>query len=248
MNFSHTLRARRLRNSAIDGLAHRRLAADEATAARRGRESLPEVFRSFRQAPSARVIAGLLVVAAGARILVGDWQLTDLLVPVALLAAFPFVEWVIHVCVLHWRPRTVGHWRIDSLLARKHREHHADPRVRELVFIPWQTFLWLLPALVAIAFLAFGRPGLGLTFLTGVAALGLIYEWTHLLVHTDYQPRGALLRAVRRNHRLHHFKNEHYWFAVTTAGTADRILGTYPDPATIPNSPTAKALHTHPTA
>ncbi|MFI2229814.1 sterol desaturase family protein [Nocardia testacea] len=244
MNLPHALRTRRGRHTEIDRLAQGRLAADEARSARRTHESLADVFTAFRHAPSPWVIAALLVTAATTRILIGDWQLADALIPVLVVAAFPFVEWIIHVCVLHWRPRTLGRWRIDSLLARKHREHHADPRIRELIFIPWQTFLWLLPALVAIALLAFGRPGPGLTFLTTVGVLGLVYEWTHLLVHTDYQPRGALLRAVRRNHRLHHFKNEHYWFAVTTAGTADRVLGTYPDPASIPNSPTAKALHT----
>ncbi|MEU1980628.1 sterol desaturase family protein [Nocardia sp. NPDC019395] len=204
---------------------------------------MPQVLRGFVHAPSPWIILGLLAGALAGRIFVGDWQITDALIPALMVAAFPFVEWVIHVCVLHWRPRTLGRWRIDSLLARKHREHHADPRLPQLVFIPWQTFLWLLPALLAIAFLAFGRPGLALTFLTSVGALGLIYEWTHYLVHTDYQPRGAVLRTVRRNHRLHHFKNEHYWFAVTTAGTADRLLGTYPDPARTPNSATAKALH-----
>ncbi len=46
-----------------------------------------------------------------------------------------------------------------------------------------------------------------------------------------------------RNHRLHHYKNEHYWFTVTTAGTADRLFGTYPDPETVPTSATAKNLH-----
>ncbi|MFI5717239.1 sterol desaturase family protein [Nocardia sp. NPDC051750] len=218
------------------------MSADEAHA-RRTRLTLRQVLRGFVRAPSPWVILTLLAGAATARMLVGDWRITDALVPVLMIAAFPFVEWIIHVCVLHWRPRTLGRWRVDSLLARKHREHHADPRRSELVFIPWQTFLWLLPALLVIAFLAFGRPGLALTFLTGVGVLGLVYEWTHYLVHTDYQPRGAVLRAVRRNHRLHHFKNEHYWFAVTTAGTADRVLGTYPDPARTPNSPTVKALH-----
>ena len=39
-----------------------------------------------------------------------------------------------------------------------------------------------------------------------------------------------------RNHRLHHYKNEHYWFTVTSAGTADRLFGTYPDPETVPTS------------
>ncbi|WP_280398531.1 sterol desaturase family protein [Nocardia carnea] len=242
MNLTESLRARRARNSARDSLARRRLAADEAHTARRGL-TLTAVLRDFVRAPSPWIILSLLVCSATARIIAGDWQLTDALIPVVAVAAFPFVEWIIHVGVLHWRPRTIGRWRLDSLLARKHRAHHADPRLPELVFIPWQTFLWLLPALLVIGFVAFGRPELGLTFLTTVGALGLLYEWTHFLVHTDYQPRGAVLRTVRRNHRLHHFKNEHYWFAVTTAGTADRLLGTYPDPARIPNSPTAKALH-----
>lgn len=50
-------------------------------------------------------------------------------------------------------------------------------------------------------------------------------------------------RGVWCNHRLHHDKNEHYWFTVTTPGTADRLFGTNPDPATVPTSPTVRALH-----
>jgi sterol desaturase/sphingolipid hydroxylase (fatty acid hydroxylase superfamily) len=37
---------------------------------------------------------------------------------------------------------------------------------------------------------------------------------------------------VWRNHRLHHYQNEHCWFGVATAGTADRLLGT--DPSGLP--------------
>ena len=62
-------------------------------------------------------------------------------------------------------------------------------------------------------------------------------------MHTDYKPRTRLYKSIWRNHRLHHFKNEHYWFTVTTAGTADRVLGTFPDPAKVRTSRTAKALH-----
>jgi sterol desaturase/sphingolipid hydroxylase (fatty acid hydroxylase superfamily) len=50
-------------------------------------------------------------------------------------------------------------------------------------------------------------------------------------------------RAIWRNHRNHHYKNEHYWFTVTTTNTADRVLGTCPDPAAVATSPTAKNLH-----
>jgi len=76
--------------------------------------------------------------------------------------------------------------------------------------------------------------------LLSVTVLGLGYEWTHYLVHSDYRPRSRAYRAVWRNHRLHHYKNEHYWFTVTTAATADRVLGTYPDPAEVGTSPTVR--------
>jgi hypothetical protein len=69
------------------------------------------------------------------------------------------------------------------------------------------------------------------------------YEWVHYLVHSDYRPRTRAFRAVWRNHRLHHYKNEHYWFTVTTAGTADRLFGTYPDTASVQTSKTVRDLY-----
>ncbi|BBY16011.1 sterol desaturase family protein [Mycolicibacterium litorale] len=205
--------------------------------------TLADAGREFWRHPSPWLIAGTLVVAVCARVAVGDWQGTDAVVPVAMLAAFPFVEWVVHVCVLHWRPRRLGRLRIDPLLARKHREHHVDPRDIPLIFIPWQALLWVLPVALGVALLAFPRLGMGLTFLVCLTILGVAYEWCHYLIHSDYKPKTAAYRAVWRNHRQHHFKNEHYWFTVTSAGTADRVLGTYPDPAGVATSPTAKNLH-----
>ena len=76
--------------------------------------------------------------------------------------------------------------------------------------------------------------------------MGIGYEWSHYLIHSDYKPKTRFYRAIWRNHRQHHYKNEHYWFTVTSSGTADRVLGTYPDPATIATSPTAKNLHASP--
>ena len=205
--------------------------------------TLRDAARQFWKYPSPWVLGATFVAAVVARILAGDWQLTDALVPVAMLAAFPFFEWLVHVFILHWRPKRVGRLTIDPLLARDHRRHHIDPRRVGLIFIPWRALLWVVPLAIAVALLAFPRTGMGLTFLVFILALGLCYEWTHYLIHTDYKPKTAVYRAIWRNHRQHHFKNEHYWFTVTSAGTADRVLGTYPDPATVPTSPTAKNLH-----
>ena len=218
------------------------------TAGRSNRRGLTlgAAAREFWRHPSPWLIGVTLVIAVALRFALGGWTWTDAVVPAVMLAVFPLFEWVVHVCVLHWRPRRIGALRIDSLLARKHREHHVNPREVALIFIPWQALLWVLAVAAALAAFAFPRPALGLTFLTVLTVLGLCYEWCHFLVHSDYKPKTAVYRAIWRNHRQHHFKNEHFWFTVTSAGTADRLLGTYPDPATVATSPTAKNLHGQP--
>jgi len=207
------------------------------------RLGLGEAFAEFVKHPSPWMIVSLLVGSLVARVWVGDWQVSDLLAPAVYVALFPVMEWVIHVFVLHWRPRRVGRITLDTLLARKHRAHHADPRDVPLVFIPWQTMIGIMVTTPVLPLLLFPRVGQALTFVFTLAVVGMVYEWTHYLIHTDYKPRSRTFKAVYRHHRLHHFKNENYWLTVTTAGTADRLLGTNPDPATVPTSPTAKNLH-----
>lgn len=243
------LRARfaawRTASADVERRAREQVRVDEAafTGAQRRVVTLGAAFRAFLRHPSPWLIGGTLSAALIARGIVGDFRLSDLLLPALMVAGFPFFEWLVHVCILHWRPRRLAGVTIDPLLARKHREHHADPRDLPLVFIPWQALLWLLAGSAAIALLAFPRLGLGLSFLVMIGVLGLGYEWAHYLIHSDYRPRRRAYRAVWRNHRLHHYKNEHYWFTVTSSGTADRVLGTYPDPATVESSPTARNLH-----
>lgn len=205
--------------------------------------TLSDAAREFWRHPSPWCLVLTFVGALTARIAVGDWRLTDAVLPALMIIAFPVFEWVIHVGILHWRPRSVGHVTLDPLLARKHREHHREPRQIELIFIPRATLLWLIPTAVAVPLLVFPRLGLGLTSVVFLAGIGLVYEWTHYLIHTDYTPKSSAYRALWRNHRRHHFKNENYWFTITSTGTADRLLGTYPAQATTPTSPTAKNLH-----
>lgn len=213
----------------------------------RPRLSLRAAAREFARHPSPWMIGVVLVAALAARLAVGGWRAWDAVVPLALVLALPLVEWSIHVFVLHWRPRSIFGLTLDSQLARKHREHHSAPRELPLIFIPWQSLAVIGVVVVAVSLLAFPRlglgVGLGLTFLAATSALALAYEWTHYLIHTDYRPRHAPYHRVWRHHRNHHFKNEHYWFTVTSVGTADRLLRTGPDPASVQTSPTARRLH-----
>jgi len=227
----------------VERLAQERLASEEAAAPRRTAYTLGMGWRRFWRHPSPWLMSAMLVGALTARLTLGGWRWSELIAPVAFVALFPVIEWVVHVCVLHWRPRRVAGITVDSQLARMHREHHADPRDLPLVFIPWQTLLFVIAGFLAVALLVFPRTEAGLTFVAGVAVMGLVYEWTHYLIHSDYRPRSRAYKAIWRNHRLHHYRNENYWFGVTTSGTSDRLFGTYPDPRSVPTSATAKNLH-----
>ena len=233
--------------------AARRVAADEArldgryvgdrAAGRRSNQTLGEVFVEFWRHPSPYLLGTALLAAVVGRVLSGPGSWWELLVPVGLVAVLPVVEWLVHVFILHWKPRRLGPVTLDPLLARKHRLHHANPREIPLVFIPWQAQLWLAPAWTALAWLVMPTTSSIFTLLVAVYAIKSGYEWTHYLLHSDYRPKSAWYRKVWRNHRLHHYKSEHYWFTVTTAGTADRLFGTAPDPSTVPTSPTVQRLH-----
>lgn len=228
-------------------------APDDAIARRRpgGRLTLLDCFRAFVSHPSPWIIGTALIAAAVARAGAGAWSWRDPVIAVALVAAEPFTEWVIHVYLLHSRPIRIGGRRFDLPAAREHREHHEQPADLDGVLIPTPVILLVVP-LIAVVALGVGfavNPLLGgdrvAGTLTGIAAAYAIlaaYEWCHFLIHSPYIPRGRQYAHVRRSHRLHHYKNERYWFTVTSAGTADRLFGTYPDAADVTTSPTVRAL------
>ena len=186
------------------------------------------------------LIAAALVGTVAARLAIGGWSWWDLLGPAILLAAQPFTEWMIHVFLLHFRPRTVGRVTIDPLVSRKHRAHHADPKDLGLVFIPLPALAGLIGGLALFLLLALPLER-GLTTLVAAMAMLGTYEWTHYLIHSNYRPRHRLYRYVWRAHRNHHFRNEHYWFGVTMH-MADHVLGTFPEKTAVEVSPTARTL------
>lgn len=158
----------------------------------------------------------------------------------AVLAAQPFVEWIIHVVVLHARPFTVAGRPVDLYQARKHRAHHAAPRDLDILLIPLRGHL---AGALVVAALCLALPGAATRWalVASVAATSLAYEWVHFLVHTDYKPRRAAYRRLYVHHRLHHYRNERYWFGVSRLG-ADRLLGTAPAKSDVERSDTVLTL------
>ena len=142
--------------------------------------------------------------ALGARIYVGQWSWRDVLPPLALLAAQPFVEWVIHKYLLHLRRSSCSAARIELYGSIQHRNHHLAPSDLDRVLLkPIEVVSFLVQIAIVIALITARRPRcrsggrsspLALTGIT-FAYLGLLrYEWSHFLIHTPYVPRTRWYR------------------------------------------------------
>jgi sterol desaturase/sphingolipid hydroxylase (fatty acid hydroxylase superfamily) len=189
--------------------------------------------------PSPWIVLGAVLATAAARLALGAFSWIDVAVAAVLIASQPFQEWLIHKFE-HVRPPKVLGRTMDLALMRMHRLHHQDPSNLPLIFIPKMAILsmFLLDAVIFFAVLPARHAVTGLFV---ASTIGLVYEWTHFLIHTSYAPRSAFYRGLWRLHRLHHYKNEDYWFGVT-ARLGDRVLGTDPDPKDVAVSPTARTL------
>lgn len=203
--------------------------------------TLAEALPVFLRHGSPRIVIAALLVAVAARLAVGGWSAWDLLPAAALLAYWPIQEWLIHVFILHYRPRAVFGRQLDFRVPRKHRQHHRAPWAIDILFIPMHSFLYSIPLLVLLWFAVTPSTPLALTGIVAHLALTLHYEWVHYLVHTRYQPTSAHYQRLWRHHRLHHFKNEHYWMGVTMT-SGDRLFGTAPAAKDVETSGTCRTL------
>jgi Fatty acid hydroxylase superfamily len=194
---------------------------------------------------SARLLIPVVVGVGALRVSLGGWRWWDLGIAGIILAAQPFTEWVIHVTVLHMKPRKLGRLTIDPLGARRHRGHHADPKVLRLVLVPRQIMVATCLTNVLVFWLITPTWRLALSGMATAYAMYLTYEWVHFLIHSSYRPKGWYYRYIYRAHRLHHYRNEKYWFGVTVH-VADHVLRTFPGKDDVPVSATAFTLGVEP--
>lgn len=204
-------------------------------------DTIARALPIFLAHASPRVLIAAVLLALGYRLSLGGWSGWDILPVVGILAFWPIQEWLIHVHILHYRPvRAFGRlW--DFPVPRSHREHHADPWNYKILFIPMHSYLYSLPLLVGLWYLVTPTAELAWTGITAHVVLALHYEWIHYLVHTRVRPRTRFYQHLWDNHRLHHFKNERYWFGVTRT-EADWLLGTAPNAREVATSARCRDL------
>ncbi len=215
-------------------------------------KTIGAAWREFRRKRGPWVIAAAIVLTLAARLALGPPGWSDAGAAAFILVAYPFGEWAIHVYLLHLRPIRFRGRPVELASARAHRAHHEEPRRLDLInFSPAEALAILLLAVPSAAAIGAGVVAAVATplpagplvtmLLSGYVLVG-VYEWTHFLIHTAHRPRSRYYRSIWRNHRLHHYKNEHYWHGITNT-LSDRVLGTYLDQAEVTRSPTARSLH-----
>jgi hypothetical protein len=231
-------------------------AVEDRSTARWGREitTLGGAFRDFMRRRSPWLILGAAAVVAAARVAIGDFGWADVIAVAGMLVVYPFGEWAIHVYLLHMKPFRLRGRQVELISSRAHRAHHRTPNDLDQLLL----FVWQVAGLLAAVLLVAGLGTLVAWLITGSVSPAVLtavltgyvlvfnYEWMHFLIHTAYRPRTPIYRAVHRNHRLHHFKNEHFWHGVTN-NVSDRVLRTNPDQREIDKSETARTLDPGPT-
>ena len=138
-----------------------------------------------------------------------------------------FFEYAIH--------RFAFHFIAESKKASKfiyiiHGNHHEYPRDKERLFMPPVPSILLAASVFMLMYLIgylFGVNEYVFAFFPGFVFGYLIYGSMHYAIHA-FNPPYKWMKPLWRNHHLHHYKDEHKGFGVSTT-LWDRLFGTMYD-------------------
>ncbi len=137
------------------------------------------------------------------------------------LLAWTLLEYILHRWVLHYQPTSVLGC---AILARLHIRHHEVPADQTEVCVPFLLSLPLLATIYGTLLLFGGGTEAALLFVFGVGLMMAIYDLTHFSTHY-MEPSNGLLKALKKNHMLHHYSDHAERFGVTSPFW-DHVFGT----------------------
>lgn len=128
-------------------------------------------------------------------------------------------EYIMHRFVFHW---TAGSRRAKKIVYVLHGNHHHFPRDKERLFMPPVPSLILASVIFSLFYLLIGKNVF--LFFPGFVLGYLLYGSMHYAIHA-WNPPFKWMKPLWRNHHLHHYKNDHRGFGVSTT-IWDRVFGT----------------------
>lgn len=162
------------------------------------------------------VFAGLPFYAA-AKLGFSGWRIT--LTFATGIFFWTFFEYIMHRYIFHW---TAESERAQKFIYVLHGNHHHFPRDKERLFMPPVPSLILASVIFLLMYLAMGNNVF--MFFPGFILGYLMYGTAHYAIHA-WNPPFKWMKPLWRNHHLHHYKDEHHGFGVSTT-IWDRVFGT----------------------
>lgn len=130
-----------------------------------------------------------------------------------------FFEYIMHRFIFHFvsdNPKT------KQFIYVMHGNHHEYPRDKERLFMPPVPSLIITTVLFTIYYLVMGN--YALFFFPGFVLGYLMYGTMHYAIHA-WNPPYKWMKPLWRNHHLHHYKNDHQGFGVSST-IWDHVFGT----------------------
>lgn len=130
-----------------------------------------------------------------------------------------FFEYVAHRFIFHLIPETE---RTRTIVYIMHGNHHEYPRDKNRLFMPPVPSLIIASSIFGLFYLVMGMNVF--MFFPGFMLGYLLYGSMHYAIHA-WNPPFKWMKGLWRNHHLHHYKNEHQGFGVSST-LWDHVFGT----------------------
>ncbi len=130
-----------------------------------------------------------------------------------------FFEYLAHRFVFHMEASSDTGRKLVYLL---HGNHHEFPRDKQRLFMPPLPSIIIASAIFGLFYLIIRY--YALAFFPGFLLGYLIYGSMHYAIHA-WNPPFRWMKPLWRNHHLHHYKDEHRGFGVSST-LWDRVFGT----------------------
>lgn len=130
-----------------------------------------------------------------------------------------FFEYLMHRFIFHMVAESE---KAQKLIYIMHGNHHHFPRDRERLFMPPVPSLIIAAVIFLLMYLIMGKNVF--MFFPGFMLGYLIYGSMHYAIHA-WNPPFKWMKPLWRNHHLHHYKDEHHGYGVSTT-VWDHVFGT----------------------
>jgi sterol desaturase/sphingolipid hydroxylase (fatty acid hydroxylase superfamily) len=130
-----------------------------------------------------------------------------------------FFEYIAHRFIFHWVSDSP---RIQKFSYILHGNHHHYPRDRQRLFMPPVPSLIFASTIFTLMWLIMGQNVF--MFFPGFVLGYLMYGSMHYAIHA-WNPPFKWMKPLWRNHHLHHYKNEHNGYGVSST-LWDHVFGT----------------------